>query len=92
MTSLLNIKHSETPPENRLAFVEYRGLSLYTADNDIRPKETFLLLQMFIDFEAGGQKSLTPILTILVGKQLTPPKPCDVSWGPYQAKMPSNSI
>lgn len=65
---LFTVHHSKERPSNAYAAVNYRGTWFYIADDDLSSKTTFMLLASVFNLQAGETKSITPTLTIPVGR------------------------
>jgi hypothetical protein len=64
---LLQIRTSESQPDNPYIAVEYRGAWFYIDDSDLESKTTFSLLGYLFSLQAGSRKSLQPTLTLPIG-------------------------
>jgi hypothetical protein len=60
----LDIRYSKGPPDDALAWVEYNGYFYSIARNDIRSKDTFSLVKLLFEMQAGDIQSVQPILTL----------------------------
>jgi hypothetical protein len=66
--NLLTVRVSRKKPTcNVSVSVYYRNHWFYIADNDLRSKRTFSLLQQLFNLQSGDKISQTPVLTIPVG-------------------------
>ncbi len=64
---LMNIRTSNTQPENALVTINYRGEWYYLDDTDLSSKSTFSMLGQLFSLQSGNAKALTPTLTLPVG-------------------------
>ncbi len=65
----LNVRHSNGAPNNAMVFVQCNG-HFYSIDrSDIRSKDTFALLKLVFQMQAGDIKSVQPILTLPIATQ-----------------------
>ena len=60
----LNIHWSEKPPDNAMVWVRYGGYHFYVLDTDVKSKDTFALLKMLYQIQAGDIESVQPVLTL----------------------------
>lgn len=60
----LNIHSSQEPPVDAMVWVRYAGYHFYIKDTDIRSKDTFALIKMLYQIQAGDIKSVEPVLTL----------------------------
>jgi len=60
----LNIRHSKGAPDEAMVFVQYNGHFYSIARSDIQSKDTFALLKLVFQMQAGDIKSVQPILTL----------------------------
>jgi hypothetical protein len=64
----LNIRVSSGNPGDALVWVEHNGHFFSIANSDIQSKDTFALVKMLFEIQAGDIKSVTPILTLPVAQ------------------------
>jgi hypothetical protein len=64
----LNIRVSSGNPGDALVWVEHNGNFFSIANSDIQSKDTFALVKMLFEIQAGDIKSVTPILTLPVAQ------------------------
>jgi len=64
---LLKVHCRATPPGDAAVAVRYRGWWFYIQDDDLSSKSTFALLGQLFALQAGGAKSVPPVLTLPVG-------------------------
>jgi hypothetical protein len=64
---LLKVRCQATPPGDAAVAVRYRGWWFYIEDDDLTSKSTFALLGQLFALQAGGAKSVAPVLTLPVG-------------------------
>lgn len=64
----LAIRSADTPPEDALVAVKYQGYYFSIASNDIRSKDTFALVKLLFQIQAGDIKTMQPILTLPVAQ------------------------
>lgn len=60
----LDIRYSNSPPNDATVWVEYNGHFYSIARSDIRSKDTFALLKLLFEMQAGDIQSVQPILTL----------------------------
>ena len=60
----LDIRYSESPPSDAMVWVEHDGYFYSIAKNDIQSKDTFALLKLLFELQAGDIESVQPILTL----------------------------
>ena len=66
--SVFKIRSSRDEPLNASVAVPYRGYWFYIADDDLDSKSTFLLLMQLFSLQAGQTETVSPTLTIPVGR------------------------
>ncbi len=66
--SVLHVRVASMPPLRAAISVRYRGYWYYVDEADLNSKSTFMLLGQLFALQAGGAPSVTPVLTIPVGK------------------------
>ena len=67
MGDMLKVHCRATPPGDAAVAVRYRGWWFYIPDDDLSSKSTFALLGQLFALQAGGAKSVPPVLTLPVG-------------------------
>jgi hypothetical protein len=67
MGDLLKVHCRATPPGDAAVAVRYRGWWFYIEDDDLSSKSTFVLVGQLFALQAGGAKSVAPVLTLPVG-------------------------
>ncbi|HUU97946.1 MAG TPA: hypothetical protein VM487_19590, partial [Phycisphaerae bacterium] len=67
MGDLLKVHCRAPPPGDAAVAVRYRGWWFYIPDDDLSSKSTFALLGQLFALQAGGAKSVPPVLTLPVG-------------------------
>jgi hypothetical protein len=60
----LDVNYTRDPPEDALVSVQYNGYFYAIARNDLRSKDTFSLLKLLFEMQAGDIKSVEPVLTL----------------------------
>ncbi len=60
----LNIHHAKDVPQDALVFVEYNDHFFSISKTDIRSKDTFALLKLVFQMQAGDIHSAGPVLTL----------------------------
>ncbi len=60
----LDIRYAKDPPNDAMVWVEYGGYFYSIARNDIQSKDTFSLLKLLFELQAGDIQSVQPILTL----------------------------
>ena len=60
----LNIRHSNNAPGDAMVFVQYNGHFYSINRSDIQSKDTFALLKLVFQMQAGDIKSVEPVLTL----------------------------
>jgi len=60
----LNIRHTNNAPNDAMVFVQYNGHFYSIGRSDIRSKDTFALLKLVFQMQAGDIKSVEPVLTL----------------------------
>lgn len=60
----MNIRHTKNTPNDAMVFVQYNGGFYSIARNDIQTKDTFALLKLVFQMQAGDIQSVQPILTL----------------------------
>lgn len=64
---LLRVHSRKTRPRNVAVAVRYKGYWYYVDNSDLPSKSTFTLLGQLFAFQAGGEVSAAPVLTLPVG-------------------------
>jgi hypothetical protein len=62
----MNIRSSPGRPSDALVWVKYNGYYFSIARNDIRSKDSFALLKLLFQLQAGDVETIAPILTLPV--------------------------
>lgn len=60
----MNIRFTKNAPGDAMVFVQYNGGFYSLARNDIQSKDTFALLKLVFQMQAGDIQSVQPILTL----------------------------
>jgi hypothetical protein len=60
----LDVSYTAEPPENALVWVEYNDFFYAISRTDLRSKDTFSLLKLLFEMQAGDIKTVQPILTL----------------------------
>lgn len=60
----MTIRYTKNPPENAMVFVNYNGAFYSIGRSDIQSKDTFALLRLIFQMQAGDIQSVQPILTL----------------------------
>jgi hypothetical protein len=63
---LLTVKSSKSRPDNAFLTVAYKDYWYYIADDDLKSKSTFMLLNQLFNYQSGHSVSQGPVLTIPV--------------------------
>ncbi len=66
--NLLRVHVQALPPTRDAISVRYRGFWYYIDEADLNSKSTFVLLGQLFALQAGGADSVSPVLTLPVGK------------------------
>jgi hypothetical protein len=64
---LLRVHCQAMPPRDAAVAVRYRGWWFYIENDDLTSKSTFALLGQLFALQAGGARSVPPVLTLPVG-------------------------
>jgi hypothetical protein len=64
----LRIRSTATVPSDALVWVQHNGQVFSISAEDIRSKDTFALVKMLFEIQAGDIQSVTPILTLPVAQ------------------------
>jgi len=64
----LNIRVSSGPPSDALVWVQHHGNFFSIANSDIQSKDTFALVKLLFEIQAGDIKTVTPILTLPIAQ------------------------
>mgnify|MGYP001824813399 CR=1 FL=1 len=62
----MTIRYTKDAPNDAMVFVNHNGSFYSIARNDIQSKDTFALLKLVFQMQAGDIKSVQPILTLPV--------------------------
>jgi len=62
----LDIRYSKNAPGDAVVFVEYNGFFFSIARTDIQSKDTFALLKLVFQMQAGDIQTVQPVLTLPV--------------------------
>jgi len=60
----LDIRHTKNAPDDAMVFVQYNGHFYSISRSDIQSKDTFALLKLVFQMQAGDIKSVEPVLTL----------------------------
>lgn len=60
----MNIRYTKNAPNDAMVFVQYNGDFYSIARNDIQSKDTFALLKLVFQMQAGDIQSVQPVLTL----------------------------
>jgi len=66
-SEMFTVHSAELPPAHAAVSVHHRGHWFYIADDDQTSKSTFTLLDQLFTLQAGGGKSVAPVLTLPIG-------------------------